>query len=69
MINPEQNHFLNYDLLEIYPHEVFRSKREQKLAVYELCKGLSNLVSEKHPSAFDFICRKFEELCSKLRKK
>ncbi len=69
MINPEANHFLTYDLLEINPHEVYRSKREQELAVFELGKGISCLIKEKYPSALERLCEKFEEICSKLREK
>jgi len=69
MINPESNHFLDYDLLEINPHEVYRSKREQQLAVFELSKGISCMIRDKHPSAFQRLCENFEEICSKLRKK
>ena len=67
MINPEINHFLDYDLLSINPHEVFKSKREQELAVFELSKGIVCLIKEKHPSAFHRLCEKFEEICKKLR--
>ena len=67
MINPESNHFLSYDLLEINPHEVYRSKREQQLAVFELSKGISCMIREKHPSAFQRLCENFEEICKKLR--
>jgi len=44
MINPESNHFLSYDLLEINPQEIFKSKREQELAVFELSKGIACMI-------------------------
>ena len=51
MINPESNHFLEYDLLSINPHEVYKSKREQQLAVFELSKGIACMIKENNPSA------------------
>ena len=68
MINPESNHFLTYDLLEINPHEVYKSKREQKLAIFEISKGILCLINEKHPGAFQYLPENFEETCRKLRK-
>jgi len=69
MINSETNHFLEYDLLEINPHEVYKSKQEQKLTIFEISKGISCLIKEKHPRAFQRLCENFEDICSKLRKK
>lgn len=68
IINPQNNHFLSYDLLDINPQEVYKSKKEQELAVFELSKGISCLVKEEYPSAFQQLCEKFEEICRKLRK-
>ena len=69
MINHESNHFLTYDLLEINPHEVYKSKQEQKLAIFEISKGISCLINEKHPGAFQYLPESFEETCTKLRQK
>jgi len=69
IINPENNHFIDYDLLSINPHQVYKSKQEQKLAIFEISKGISCLIKEKHPGAFQYLCESFEETCSKLRKK
>jgi hypothetical protein len=63
------NHFLTYDLLNINPQEVFKSKREQELAVFELCRGIACMIKENNPSAFQRLCKIFEEICRKLRKK
>lgn len=69
MINPETNYFISYDLLSIDPLKVFKSKREQKLAIFEISKGISCLINEKHPGAFQYLPESFEETCSKLRQK
>ena len=63
IIDTKLNHFLSYDLLNISPQQVFKSKREQELAVFELSKGITCLIKEKHPSAFQRLCEKFEETC------
>ena len=69
MINPESNHFLSYDLLEINPQEIFKSKRKQELAIFELSKGIACMIKENNPSTFQRLCEIFEETCRKLSKK
>ena len=65
----KNNNFLSYDLLNINPQEVFKSKKDQELAVFELSMGISYLLKEKYPSAFQQLCSKFEEICRNLRRK
>ena len=69
IINHENNHFIDYDLLNINPHQVYKSKQEQKLAIFEISKGISCLINEKHPGAFQYLPESFEETCTKLRQK
>ncbi len=68
IIDSKFNHFLSYDLLNISPQQVFKSKREQELAIFELSKGIIYLIKENEPSAFLKICSILEETCNKLRK-
>ena len=56
IIDTKLNHFLSYDLLNISPQQVFKSKREQELAIFELSKGIAYLIKEKEPSAFQELC-------------
>jgi len=65
----KNNHFKSYDLLDINPQEVYKSKREQELAIFELSRGIACLIKEDNPSAFQRLCEIFEEICRKLRKK
>ena len=67
MINPETNHFLDYDLLEINPYEVYKSKREQQLAVFELSKGISDMLNHNDNPIFQKIYDDLENLCNNLR--
>jgi hypothetical protein len=66
-INPKSNYFLSYDLLNISPYQVFKSKGEQELAIFELSKGIAYLVKEKEPSAFQELCSPLDDTCNKLR--
>ena len=69
IIDTKLKHFITYDLLNISPHQVFKSKNEQKLAIFELCRGISNMISEIDPYNFSELCSSLEDTCSKLRKK
>lgn len=59
--------FSSYDALNVAPHQVNRSKDEQKLAVFELCKGISEMVMVDKPSALHRICKNLENLCARFR--
>jgi hypothetical protein len=67
IIDTKTNHFLSYDLLNISPQQVFKSKKEQKLAIFELSRGIANLLKEKHPTTFQKLCSLLNETCNKLR--
>ena len=68
IIDSKFNHFLSYDLLNISPQQVFKSKREQELAIFELSKGITYLIKENEPSAFSKISSILDKTCNKLRK-
>ena len=68
IIDTKLNHFLSYDLLNISPQQVFKSKREQELAIFELSRGIAYLSKENEPSSFQELCSSLEETCNKLRK-
>ena len=68
IINTKSNHFLSYESLNISPQQVFKSKKEQKLAIFELSRGIANLIKEKHPTAFQKLCKLLYETCNKLKK-
>jgi hypothetical protein len=42
------NEFISYDKLNITPLLVYKSKREHKLAVFSLSKGIANLLSNNN---------------------
>ncbi len=67
IIDTKLNHFLSYDLLNISPHQVYKSKREQELAIFELSRGIAYLIKENDPSAFQELCSLLDDTCNKLR--
>jgi len=67
IIDTKLNHFLSYDLLNISPQQVYKSKREQELAIFELSRGIAYLIKENDPSAFQELCSSLDETCNRLR--
>ena len=59
--------FLSYDTLGVGSHHVFKSKDDQKLAVFELSKGLAKLMTKDGGSPFQQIIAGFEQLCNRLK--
>ena len=51
--NPQA--FLSYVKLDVRPHQVHKSKKEHKLAVFELSKGIAEMMRDNNHSAFQRI--------------
>ncbi len=60
--------FLSYEKLNIGPHKVHKSKKEHKLAVFELSKGIAGLLQENNCSVFQRIYDSLEKMCNRYRK-
>ncbi len=60
--------FLSYDEMNIFPQQVNKTKDEHKLAVFELCKGIAELLQEDDCSAFQKSYDRLEGMCSRFRK-
>jgi len=60
--------FLPYDEMNILPQQVHRSKDEHKLAIFELGKGIAELLQENDCSAFQNIYGRLEGTCVRFRK-
>ena len=60
--------FLSYDEMNILPQQVHKTKDEHKLAVFELSKGIANLLQEDDCSAFQKIYDRLEGMCNRFRK-
>lgn len=64
--NPQA--FLSYEKLNIGPHKIHKSKKEHKLAVFELSKGITGLLQESNCSGFQRIYDDLEKMCNRSRK-
>jgi len=59
--------FLSYDEMNILPQQVHRTKDEHNLAVFELSKGIANLLQENNRSAFQNIHDSLDVMCNRFR--
>ena len=64
--NPKS--FLSYEKLNIGPHKINRDKNEHKLAIFELSKGIANLLMVNNCSVFQKIYDDLEKMCNRFRK-
>ncbi len=60
--------FLPYDEMNILPQQVHKTKNEHKLAVFELSKGIANLLQENNYSIPQQIHESLERMCNRFRK-
>ncbi len=60
--------FSYYDSLNIFPQQVHRTKDEHELAIFELSKGIADLLQENDCSAFQNIYDRLEGMCDRFRK-
>jgi hypothetical protein len=68
MENDNSQAFLFYDEMNILPQQVHRSKDEHKLAIFELSKGIANLLQENDYSISQQIHDNLERMCNRFRK-
>jgi len=61
--------FTSYDALNIHPHEVHKSKDIQQIAIFELSKCMSEVLSDKDPVHFKRISETLDYTCDHLKKK
>jgi len=60
--------FLPYDEMNIFPQQVHKTKNEHKLAVFELSKGIADLLQENDYSISQQIHDSLERMCNRFRK-
>lgn len=51
--------FHSYEKLDVTPYQVYKSKREHKLAVFTLSKGIANLMANNN-------CQSLEKISGRL---
>ena len=65
--NNNSKAFLSYDNLRIGPHKINRDKNDHKLAIFEVSKGIANLMLENNCSTFQRIYDYLEKMCIRFR--
>ncbi len=58
--------FKSYDKLNITPYQIYKSKREHKLAVFTLSIGIANLLSYNNFSGFEKVSNKLGQLSERF---
>jgi len=64
----ETDAFTDYDMLSTGPQHVFKSKDEQKLAVFELSRGLATLGVNGKENSFQRVVQGFDQIIKRIRK-
>jgi len=64
----ETDAFTDYDTLSTGPQHVFKSKDEQKLAVFELSRGLATLGVNGKENSFQRVVQGFDQIIKRIRK-
>lgn len=60
------NEFLPYDKLNITPFQVYKSKREHKLAVFTLSKGIADLLSNNKYPGLEKVSSRLEQMSERF---
>lgn len=58
--------FLNYEKLNVTPYQVYKSKREHKLAVFTLSKGIANLMSNNKCPGLEKISNRLNQMSGRF---
>ena len=58
--------FQTYEKLDVSPFQVYKSKREHKLAVFKLCQGMANLLSDNNCPGLEKIARRLEMMSERF---
>lgn len=64
----ETQAFIDYELLSVGPQHVFKSKDDQKLAVFELSKGLATMGVSDQDTSFERVVRGFDQIIRRIKK-
>lgn len=58
--------FLPYDRLDVTPYQVYKSKREHKLAVFTLSKGIADLLSNNNCPGLEKISGRLDQMSERF---
>ena len=58
--------FIFYKKLDVTPYQVYKSKREHKLAVFSLSKGIASLLSNNDFPGLEKVSNRLEQMASRF---
>lgn len=58
--------FLSYVKLDVTPYQVYKSKREHKLAVFTLSKGIADLMSHNKCPGLEKVSNRLEQMSERF---
>lgn len=65
--NDGSNDFMSYEKLDITPYQVYKSKREHKLAVFTLSKGIADLLSNNDCPGLRKISNRLDQMSERFK--
>ena len=66
--NKRGGEFRSYDKLNVTPHQVHKSKREHKIAVFTLSKGIATLLSKNNCPGLEKISKRLGQMTELIMK-
>lgn len=64
--NNGRSEFYFYEKLDVTPYQVYKSKREHKLAVFTLSKGIADLLSNNNCSGLEKISSRLNQMSERF---
>ncbi|MCJ7572451.1 MAG: UPF0058 family protein [Candidatus Thermoplasmatota archaeon] len=58
--------FWSYDKLNVTPYQIYKSKREHKLAIFTLSRGIANLLSYNNFSGLEKVSNSLGQLSERF---
>jgi len=58
--------FMSYVKLDVTPFQVYKSKREHKLAVFTLSKGIANLLSNNRCPGLEKVSNRLDQMAERF---
>jgi hypothetical protein len=58
--------FINYEKLDVTPYQVYKSKREHKLAVFTLSRGIADLMSHNKCPGLEKISNRLNQMSGRF---
>ena len=59
--------FISYEKLDITPYKVYKSKREHKLAVFTLSKGIADLLTNNDCPGLNKISSRLDQMSERFK--